>query len=78
MHSDLLTVDEVAEALRVSRQRAYELVRRNFLNAVHIGRQIRVARVEVEGFIRRGGQRLDGGPATHGCGGDCGRATVSQ
>jgi len=47
----LLTVPEAAQLLRISRNLAYELVARNELPAVRLGRAIRVPRRELEAWI---------------------------
>lgn len=51
----LLTMDEVAEALNVSRARGYELVRRGMIPAVRIGRQVRVHPEQLERWVESGG-----------------------
>jgi excisionase family DNA binding protein len=53
---DVLTVPEVAAILRVNRDSAYELVRRGELQAVHIGRSVRVTRWALEAYLRGGGE----------------------
>jgi excisionase family DNA binding protein len=42
--AELLTVDEVAKALRVSKKTVYRIISRKELEAIHIGRIIRVRR----------------------------------
>jgi putative molybdopterin biosynthesis protein len=54
----LLTLKEVAEILNVKVFRAAELVRLGILPAVRLGRQIRVDREQLSGFIARGGKSL--------------------
>jgi len=54
----LLTIPEVATLLSISRARAYELVRRRSLPAVHLGRQVRVDARALEEFLRIGGKTL--------------------
>lgn len=51
----LLTIPEVAARLSINRARAYELVRRGLLPAVHLGRQVRVDAGALEEFLRSGG-----------------------
>jgi excisionase family DNA binding protein len=59
IHSNLLTVEEVAAVLRVPRARAYELARTGVIpGVVRIGRQVRVDSGRLEGFIRKGGRAL--------------------
>ena len=48
---ELLTVIEVARILRVSRNYAYELVRRGVLPAFRLGRHIRVRRQSVDRLV---------------------------
>lgn len=52
---DVLTLDEAAEYLKISYQRAAELVRKKILPAFRMGRQVRIARRELEEFMKRGG-----------------------
>jgi excisionase family DNA binding protein len=54
----LLTIQDVATRLSISRARAYELVRRRSLPAVHLGRQVRVDVRALEEFLRIGGKTL--------------------
>jgi excisionase family DNA binding protein len=54
--SDLLTLAEVAETLRVSRTTAYVLARSPEFPAARVGRQIRVPRARLDEWLRaRGG-----------------------
>jgi excisionase family DNA binding protein len=48
----VLTVEEAAELLRVSRSAAYAAIQRGELPAVHIGRTIRVPRGRLLALIR--------------------------
>jgi len=57
----LLTMQEVARALRVSEARAYELARDQLLPTVRLGRQLRVEEEALRQWIRAGGQALPGG-----------------
>jgi len=52
---DVLTLAEAAEHLKVSYQRAAELVRKRIIPAFRMGRQVRVLRRNLEEFMRRGG-----------------------
>jgi excisionase family DNA binding protein len=54
---DVLTVPEVAAICRISRNAAYELVQRGELQAVHIGRSLRVTRWALATYLRGGGER---------------------
>ena len=51
MAETLLKVPEVAERLRLSRSLVYELIARNELRAIRIGRSRRVPESEVERFV---------------------------
>ena len=58
---DLLTVDDVSFALKLRKARVYELVRAGAIpGVVRIGRQIRLDRSSLEGFVRSGGTPHDG------------------
>jgi excisionase family DNA binding protein len=52
---DVLTLAEAAAYLKISYQRAAELVRKKMLPAFRMGRQVRIARRDLEEFMRRGG-----------------------
>jgi len=60
-HIKLLTVGEVAEALKMSESRIYDLVRQNILPSVKFGRQVRISMEALEAFIHAGGKPLAGG-----------------
>lgn len=49
----LLTVDEVAQHLRVSRMTVYRLIRAGGLPATRVGRSYRVRAADVDGYIER-------------------------
>ncbi len=57
----LLTVDEVAEALRLSRATVYALVKADVLPGTHVGRSIRVSERVLADFIEGGGRSWPGG-----------------
>lgn len=57
----LLTVDEVARMLGVTRARCYQLVRENLLPCVRLGRQVRIAPEALEEWRKTGGRPLAGG-----------------
>ena len=61
MSNQLQTLREVAQRLNISYFRASELVRRDILPAVHLGRQIRIDPQKLEQFIDTGGKALPGG-----------------
>jgi excisionase family DNA binding protein len=51
MQQPLLTSDEVAKILRVSRSSAYLLMKRGELPVVHVGRLMRVRPEDRQGYI---------------------------
>lgn len=56
MKRQILLADEVAEMLRVDRQRVYELVRRNVIPVIRLGeRQYRFDADAIREWIARGG-----------------------
>ena len=57
----MLTVDEVARALRLSRAAVYTLIRSRLLPATHIGRRIRVAERVLQNYVESGGRSWAGG-----------------
>ena len=61
---ELLTADEVAAILSISKNRAYELCRQGVLPTVRLGRQVRVDALELRRFIENGGKALPCCPQT--------------
>ena len=57
----MLTMQEVADRLGVSLQRAYEMGRCGLLPIVRMGRQIRVEEARLMSWIESGGRALPGG-----------------
>lgn len=55
----LLTMEEVADILRVPRPRVYLMARRGWIPVVRIGRQIRVEETQLRDWIAQGGRSLD-------------------
>lgn len=56
MDRQILVADEVAEMLRVDRQRVYELARRNAIPVIRLGeRQYRFDAEAIKQWIERGG-----------------------
>jgi excisionase family DNA binding protein len=56
MGQQILVADEVAEMLRVDRQRVYELARRNAIPVIRLGeRQYRFDAEAIRQWITRGG-----------------------
>ena len=58
MDNELMTVQEVADLLRVKRNTVYEMLKRGDLPSVKVGKQLRVKRGDVLG-------KLAGAPAVH-------------
>ena len=56
---ELLKMDEVAEILKVSEQRAYDLVRKDILPGVKMGRQVRVSKKDLMEWIEGGGKTYE-------------------
>ena len=46
-----LTIDEVADILKVSKTSAYRLVNEGGLRSIKVGKQIRVSRKDLKAFI---------------------------
>lgn len=53
---DLLTVQELAQVLRVNRNTAYEAVRAGRIQHVRLGRAIRIPKAAVERFLAADGE----------------------
>lgn len=58
----VLTIEEVARTLRISRSAAYEAVRRGEIPSVRIGRTLRVPRHRILELIGGEGSDGNGGP----------------
>jgi excisionase family DNA binding protein len=56
-----LLPSEVAEILRVSRARVYELIRTGRLPAIRLGRQVRICEDKLNNLLNAGGFQLAGG-----------------
>lgn len=57
MDKQILVADEVAEMLRVDRQRVYELARRNAIPVIRLGeRQYRFDAEAIKQWIKSGGR----------------------
>lgn len=62
MDKQILVADEVAEMLRVDRQRVYELARRNAIPVIRLGeRQYRFDAEAIRQWMTRGGGKAEGG-----------------
>jgi excisionase family DNA binding protein len=60
MDRQILVADEVAEMLRVDRQRVYELVRRKAIPVIRLGeRQYRFDAEAIKEWIERGGSPIE-------------------
>lgn len=59
--SPLMTVAEVAEVLRVSRMTVYRLIKAGELTAIRVGKNYRVRRRDLEGYLASGSVRADEG-----------------
>ncbi len=60
MTKEILIADEVAEMLRVDRQRIYELVRRGAIPVIRLGdRQYRFNRDVIAAWMERGGNQKE-------------------
>ncbi len=60
MDRQILVADEVAEMLRVDRQRVYELVRRGAIPVIRLGeRQYRFNREAIAAWMERGGNHKE-------------------
>ena len=61
MDKQILVADEVAEMLRVDRQRVYELVRRKSIPVIRLGeRQYRFDAEAIRQWMTRGGSMAEG------------------
>jgi excisionase family DNA binding protein len=54
---DLMTVDELAKILRISRFKAYKLISQKEIDVVRCGRSIRIPYRELKRFIEAGGTK---------------------
>jgi excisionase family DNA binding protein len=60
MEKRILVADEVADLLRVDKQRIYELVRTNQIPVIRLGeRQYRFSAQAIENFLHGGGTRKE-------------------
>lgn len=61
MERQILIAEEVAELLRVDKQRVYEMVRTNQIPFIRLGeRQYRFSRIAIEKFLEDGGTKNNG------------------
>jgi excisionase family DNA binding protein len=58
---ELLTLEQAAQILHVTYNRAAELAREGIIPVVRLGRQIRVDPEELRAFISQGGKAWPGG-----------------
>lgn len=50
-YSDILTVDELCEVLRISENVAYRLIRENTISAFKVGRIYKIPKNAIENYI---------------------------
>ncbi len=61
MNKQILVAEEVAELLRIDKQRVYELVRTNQIPVIRLGeRQYRFSAQAIEQFLHGGGTLKEG------------------
>ena len=56
----LLTVNEVANILRVSNMTVYRLVKGGQIPAIRVGKNYRIKESDVNDYLNRGSQRVSG------------------
>lgn len=54
-YDDVVTVEQLAEMLKIGRNNAYELIRSNQVFSIRVGRQIRIPKEAVIQYIRAEG-----------------------
>ncbi len=52
-YSDVITVDELCEMLRIGRNKAYDLLRNGSIRAFRCGRLWIISKAEVEKFVNK-------------------------
>jgi excisionase family DNA binding protein len=52
-YADVVTVDELAEMLKIGRNTAYRLLNSNQIPSVRVGRQRRIRKADVAAFITK-------------------------
>ncbi|HET7037934.1 MAG TPA: helix-turn-helix domain-containing protein [Thermomicrobiaceae bacterium] len=57
--TDIMTPEQVADYLQVSRETVYRLIRSGELAAVRIGRTYRIPHAELQAFLRSHGTRVE-------------------
>jgi excisionase family DNA binding protein len=64
MEKQILTAGEIAEILRVDKQRIYDLARRDLIPVIRVGeRQYRFDAAAVQSWIENGGNKENGDAA---------------
>ena len=58
----LLTVDEVAQLMRVSNMTVYRLIKSGQMAAIRVGKNYRIRRRDVERYLSDRAVRVEGGP----------------
>lgn len=61
MLQKMMTADEVAEVLSISKARVYDLTRQKLIPSVRLGREVRFSPDALRAWIDQGGQALPGG-----------------
>lgn len=54
VHSEFLSVDEVATYLYVSAMTIYRLIKANEIPAIRVGRMYRIKRTDLEAYVQQG------------------------
>jgi excisionase family DNA binding protein len=50
-YSDIVTVEELAEMLKIGRNTAYKLIRASIIKSVRVGRNIRIPKDEIIAYL---------------------------
>ena len=61
MNSEILVASDVAQILKIDKQRVYDLVRKDQLPFIRLGeRQYRFSKQAIENFLNNGGTQKEG------------------
>lgn len=52
-YSDILTIEELCEILKIGRNRAYELLESGEIKAFRLGRPWKIPRLSIEHYLRK-------------------------
>jgi excisionase family DNA binding protein len=58
-YKDVVTVEELAEMLKIGRNMAYELVRANIIKSIRVGRNIRIPKNEIIAYLTQNNVKDD-------------------